>query len=445
MSVNSNALKNEESVYSDLLRVLESKIRSDRKAQLQIDRYLAQHGIEYGTLNELLIHNEKIEDLNEEELCLLAMATSEVLEDEDEFNYKKYFSSEVIKAAKGYTRNNHYEFSYPYTLGSVLRGSDTLYFTFISARQLKTLWDNGVITYNIEVQRLPKEKKRRDGSTFLQPDIKPKSVKSISQLMQSGRYRSNSLILNILMDGNDEIEYDDGELIIHEGTTINIIDGAHRLEAACKTVENDSEFDEMLPVLIYHLPLVEAQDTLSQVNTFNPFDKTLVKFFGNKKVSEQIVKELMSIPELNGRIRIKTTIPKNSNYLTNFSILADSIDKAFQPENTKDRFRVVGILKRFFGYLISAFPEFNEDLIRTREVSWINHHNTFYGYVFLAKKLVDKYGEEFPVTKIEETIRSIDFSKQDGLPYNDIISPQGKVNSNSIKKSIAEFFEEIEV
>jgi hypothetical protein len=321
-----------------------------------------------------------------------------------------------------------------------------MYSTFLPVHEIKKLWENGAITYNMDVQRLPKEKKRRDGTTYKIPDIKTSSVNTNFQLMSSGRYKSNSLILNILMDGNDEVEYEDGDLVIHEGTTVNIIDGAHRLEAAVKIAEQDPESEEMLPVLIYHLPLTEAQDALSQINTFNPFDKTLVKYYGNKKISDQIVKEIMSIPELSGRVRIKTAIPKNSKYLTNFAILSESIDKSFEPQNTKDRFEVASVLKKFFGYLISAFPkEFTEDLNKVRENSWINHHNTFYGYVFLAKKIYEKYGEDFPVSKITEAINGIDFRKEDGLPYNDIISPQGKVNANTIKKNIGEFFEGIEV
>lgn len=432
-------------VSDALLSVLNTHVLKNKKRQMYIDSFLANHGIEHGTLNAILVHNELIQELPKEELCLLAIAVTEAIEDEEVFSYKDFFNKDEIKSAKAYNKHDLPKFQYPISLYGVLKGSDTLYLTFISAKQLKFLWDNAAITYNTAVQRLPKERKRRDGTTYFQPDIKPKSVNEISHLMRSGRYKSNSLILNILMDGNDEIEYEDGVLTIHEGTTVNIIDGAHRLEAVCKTIESDPDFDEMLPILIYHLPLKEAQDALSQINTFNPFDKTLVKYFGDRKISEQIVKELMNIPELSGRISVKTVVPKSSKYLTNFSILSEAVDEAFAPQNTRDRFKVVAVLKRFFGYLVSTYSEFNEKLVETREVSWINHHNTFYGYVFLAKKLVDKYGEEFPVVKIEEAINSIDFRKQEGLAYNDIISLQGKVNSNKIKKDIAAFFERIEV
>lgn len=429
----------------EILTALRLHVQSYRSRQVKINDLLAKHGIPYGTLNEILIQNEKIEELPQEELILLADAMTLAIDDVETFNSLDFFSSEEIKSARRYKRKNESALQYPYQIHGVLKGSDILYNTFISAKQLKLLWDNGAITYNIEVQRLPKERKRRDGTTYFVPDIKPKSVQDIMNLMMSGRYRSNSLILNILMDGHDEVEYDNGTLTVHEGTNVNIIDGAHRLEAACKSVESDPEFDEMIPVLIYHLPLQEAQNTLSQINTFNPFDKTLVKYYGDKKISDQVVKELMSIAELKGRIRLKTSIPKSSNYLTNFSILADAVDAAFAPQSTRDRFKAVSILKRFFGYLVSAYSEFNDDLIQSREISWINHHNTFYGYVFLAKKLADKYGDDFPVEKIEEIINNIDFGKQEGLPFNDIISPQGKVNSNKIKKDIGKFFEELEV
>lgn len=428
-----------------LLKTFE-EIKHDKKTIMEVDNVLNnEHGFIPGTTNEAILSPQILESWSSEELIVLTQALYEITKSE-EIAPKKFFSNKEIKGAQDYKKVYEEELIYPFTLTGVLKGSDILYSTFISYSELKRLWENGAITYNMKIQRLPKEKKNKDGSVSLKPDIKPKSVKSIADLMVRRKYKSNSLILNILVDGNDNIEYEDGELIVGEGTVVNIIDGAHRLEGAISALEADPDSDDVLPVVIYHLPLEEAQDCLSQVNTFNAFDKTLVKFYGNKKISDQIVKDLMSIPELINRVRIKTTITKKSEYLTNFAVLTESIDEVFQPETTKDRYDVANALKKFFGYLISAYEdEFVKDLINHREHSWMTHHNTFAGYVVLCKKLVDKYGADYDTKHITDMIDKIDFRKQEGLEYNDIIAPQGKVNSNKIKKDIRDFFEKLEV
>lgn len=428
-----------------LLKTFE-EIKNDKKQVLEVDNILnSEHGFMPGTTNEAILNPQILESWTPEELIVLTQALYEVTKSE-QIVPKEFFSAKEIKRAKEFKKVYEEDFSYPFTFTGVLKGSDIIYSTFIPYSELKRLWENGAITYNIKVQRLPKEKKNKDGSVTLKPDIKPKSVKSIAELMVRRKYKSNSLILNILVDGNDNIEYEEGELIIGEGTVVNIIDGAHRLEGAIKALEADPDCEDVLPVVIYHLPLEEAQDCLSQVNTYNTFDKTLIKYYGNKKISDQIVKDLMSIPELINRVRIKTTITKKSEYLTNFAVLTESIDEVFQPETTKDRYDVANALKKFFGYLISAYEnEFVNDIVNHREHSWMTHHNTFAGYVVLCKKLVEKYGVDYDAKLITETIEKIDFRKQEGLEYNDIIAPQGKVNSNKIKKDIRDFFEKLEV
>jgi hypothetical protein len=309
-----------------------------------------------------------------------------------------------------------------------------------------TLWNAQALTYNFQTQRMSKKKKKKDGTVTEKADIKIKSVNKITELMLNGKYKSNALLFNILADGNDDVEYDDGELIINEGTNLNLIDGAHRVTAMANALEKDPTFNRNLIVVITHLPLTEAQNMLAQVNTTNRFDKTLTKYYGVDKISAQVTRDLMTIPELKNRVSIQTTMVKSFNYLTNFSVLSEAIESVFTPISTKERYEVAETLKKFFGYLIGYYEnDFVKNLNESRKTSWLCHHNSFVGYVVLAKRLEDKYGKDYPVGKITETIDSIDFSKQEGLPYNDVIAPQGKVNSNQIKRNIKAFFEQIEI
>lgn len=430
----------ENSVINHIETALQ-EIKHEQKQIETIDDILAKHKIPRGTLIELMLHPEKLNELPNEELVILSSAIHQVT-GYHELNPEEHFSKREIDKSKRYKRKNG-EFEYPYTFNGVLKSSDTEYVAIVSYSEVKMLWDNQFLTYNLQSQRLPKRKFKKDGTVQLKEDVNLKSVKKITELMLSGEYKSNALLFNILVDGNDHVEYDEGDLTVYEGTTVNLIDGMHRVQAAINALDINPELEGNFPVIIRHLPLTEAQNLLSQVNTVNPFDKTLTKFYGNEKLSAKIARDVMNIPELRDRISIKTTISKKSNDLTNFSILSETIEEVFEPQTTKDRFDIVDVLKKFFGYLIGYFEdEFVTKFHETREKSWINHHNTFVGYIVIAKKLYDKYGKDYPVDKIAEIVNSINFDKQEGLPYHQVISPQGKVNSNQIKKNIRKFFEE---
>lgn len=436
-------LQTKDDLLQDLKTIFD-ELREDKKLQLEIDDKLAEHNFRRGTLAEIMINPELINEFDTVEAAAFVNSIYKVTK-RYEVDPKRFFSANVINKAEKYTRNK-VEFEYPYTFQRVIKASDTEYVTVMSAKEIAAWWNNEALTYNFQTQRLSKKKLTKDGQVIEKPDVKAKSVKAITELMLSGRYKSNALLFNILVDGNDHIEYEDGELTIYEGTTVNLIDGMHRVQAILNVLEQDPDYDRNFIVVITHLPLAEAQDLLSQVNTTNRFDATLAKYYGANKLGEQITKDLMNIPELRGRVSIKTTLDKKLNYLTNFAVLSEAIEDVFQPQTTKDRYDVLEVLKKFFGYLINAYEhEFVTHVNEVRQKSWINHHNTFVGYVTLAKKLYDKYGMEFPVNKITQAVDSIDFTKKEGLPYNDIISPQGKVNSNVIKRNIKEFFEKIDV
>jgi hypothetical protein len=421
------------------------EIKEDKKLQKQIDDLLSsQHNIPRGTLNEAIINIDSIDTFESVELAAFVSTLNQIL-NRAEIKPSNYFSATDLKKAAKYKKNRN-EFEYPYTIYGVLKASDTEYVAVFSAKEIALLWNSGALTYNFQTQRLSKKRKKADGTVTEKPDVKIASVKKITQLMLKGEYKSNSLLFNILVDGDDNIEYDDGELTIHEGTNINLIDGMHRVQAMLNAIEQDPDYDYNFVVVIRHLPLTEAQSLLSQVNTTNRFDKTHAKYLGSESISSQIAKELMKIPELKDRVSIKTMPDKKLNQLTNFAILSESIELSFDPATNKDRYDTIDVLKKFFGYLINHYEKyFVTEVNETSDISWINHHNTFTGYVALAKKLYDKYGKDFPVDAIVKAIDSVDFAKKEGLPYNDVIAPQGKVGSDRIKRDIREFFENIEV
>lgn len=428
-------------VYEVLPEVLTS-LNYNKEQLREISELLYQkHGISNATLAELVVNPDKITTVDEEQLTAIVLGIYEVTKNEKIEPEMFYNQKEIGKAMK-YKFKDDSKISLPYTFEGVIgapTGRD--FVTILSYREIANLWNNEILTYNFAVQRLSKKKVNAKGEIKESADINKKSVQTITKLMKENRYKADTLLFNILVDGNDNIEYSDGELTIGEGTTVNLIDGAHRVQAIISVLEEEPDFEGYINVAIKHYPLSESQRLIGQINTVNRFDKTLIKKFKADTLGDQIANDLELIPELRNRIAPKTALDKKIVYYTNYAVLSESIDTIFEPKTTKDRYDYLDVLKKFFGYLISNYQDKFKNRNTLLKTDWFVHHNMFVLFIVLAKKLYDKYGKDFPVSEIVRVIDSINFSKEES-ELNTILTSQGKVNSNQVKRQIRKFAEE---
>lgn len=425
------------SIYETLSEIL-LDIAKYRDQQRSIEDYLVEnHKMIRGTFIELVTQPEKIENLSEEVLVVISNAIAQVTDDQ-RLNLSGYFSQKEIKNVKKFEFEEPKQVKLPYTISGVLRVTSEDFLTAMSYKDIADLWINKILTYNFQTQRLSKKKINAKGVITEKADVKTKSVKSIKKLMLEGKYNPSTLLFNVLVDGKSSISFEDGDLTINEGSTVNIIDGMHRLMAIVEIIEESPDFEGYMNIDLKHYPIEKAQKLLAITNTVNRFDKTLVKYYGGEEFSQEVTKYLMTLPVLQNRIEIKTAIDKKIT-ITNFAILSESIQASFAPETTKDKYDAQDVLKRFYEYLI---PSFEDELVKNRiknlEVSWLSHHNMHVGFIAIAKKLYDKYGKEFPVDKIVEVINGINFDRETS-ELTEIMGGQGKTNSNKVKQQIREY------
>lgn len=437
--------EDKEEIFLDSLKVVFTDIARDRAKQIEINNLLSEkHNIMRGTINEMLINQEKFEMLPDVEQCAILSVVFQVTND-DRINPKNYFEQKLITKSSKFKKT--YEgVSFPYTLkGRVLASSDQDYLCQMSYKEIKALWDNKLLGYNFELQRKPKEKVNAEGKIIKVPKVTQKSVKEITQLMKDGKFRSNTIVFNLLMDGRDQVLYDeeDGQLTIVSGE-LDIIDGFHRLSAILNVLEDDPEHDAYMDVAIKHLSFEDARFYLGQINKMSKFDKTFVRSLMNTELSDKIVADLEKKSSLKGRITTDTTVSKRKTYLTNFAIMSESIKEIFDPQNNKDRIDVTEVLTNFFDYLIDYYEDIFsanlEKLTQAREKTLMNYHNTFVGLIVIAKALYDKYGKDIPSSEIVRVIDSIDFSREG--EYGQLFITSSKQNSKQVKRNIRKFFEE---
>ncbi|MEK3917230.1 DNA sulfur modification protein DndB [Paenibacillus sp. FSL H7-0331] len=395
------------------------------------------------TFNEILVNNEKLEQFEKQGLIALSVILHKVTGLEI-INPTSFFSQKDINKALKYRFEDEDAISFPYAFEGVLRTSDKEYITVMSYKDIAKLWLSKILTYNFETQRASKKKINAKGEIKRTPTIIQKSVKNIVKLMKEGKFLPSTLVINILKDGTDSVEYENGDLIIDEGTKLNLIDGMHRMQGILAVLEELPDFEGSMEVSIRHYTLNEARYLIGLLNTVNRFDKNLVRFNTDDTFGGLIVKDLIQIKELKDRVETESTaVKKTLNMLTNYSVLSDSINITFNPETTKDQYDITDFLKKFYGYLIASYPDdFTKKMAESRKVSWINHHNMFVGWTVIAKGLFDKYGKDFPVDEITRIVDSLDLQKGTGSAIDKIMIEQGNRNSNQSKALIRKFFEE---
>lgn len=437
----------------DIVEVLTdvfSDIVQNKEILKAIEEHLAsKHKMIMGTFDQVMNDKEKLNFLSQDELICIINAIHTVTMDERINPNLFYSEKEVQKGLKYKYKTQETEIEYPYVIEGVLRSSHNEFLTVISYQELKKMWKDGsggLLTYNYETQRAPKKKLMAKGNIKKTPTVIKKSVSNIAKLMLEGKFLKSTLTFNILADGTDNIEYDDGELIIGEGTKVNILDGMHRITGMALAMEENPELEGSFEVSIRNYDLNTARYHIGLLNTVNRFDKNLVRFNTDDSFGGLVAKNLIQIPELRDRVETdKTTVSKTLNMITNYSILADSINITFKPESTKEMYEISDFMKKFYGYFISSYPEdFKTDMKKRRSISWFNHHNMHCGFIVLAKMIYDKYNGslDFPISLITQGIEKIDYVKGSGNKLDKIMLEQGNRNSNQSKELIRKFFHE---
>ncbi|ALS22205.1 DNA sulfur modification protein DndB [Paenibacillus naphthalenovorans] len=429
------------------------EISKDRKAMTEIDDLLfTVYKFPIGFFQELVVNPEKLDELEEVELIVLLIAINKVINLEMYSPYN-YFSENKVKKSLKYRYSKQEEpLNFPLIYEDITAGSDVDCITYLSYQEIKRhveqLW-----TYNFATQRLPVETVKKNGEITKKPKLFKNSVKEIAQLISEGRFKPDApIVINVMRNGEDEfyIDKDNHRLIIEKATEQNIVDGFHRISGVLAALEKDPDLEGYLYVTFRNYTLEEASEFLGQHNSFNVYDRTHVRFLKALELPDKIVKDIESKSDLRGRIAYKTAVERKKNKITNFAVLSNAIRDTFNPQTGKDRIEVTYVLARFFDYLLGSYPEAfigTKNVEETWKKSWINHHNTFVLYVTLAYGLYKHFGKDFPLDEITKIVDSIDFTKENGHQFNDLLTDggtaQGKINSDQTKRKIRQFGEKI--
>lgn len=215
---------------------------------------------------------------------------------------------------------------------------EEVYMTILDGRQLVEYWDDGIITYNPEIQRGVKIT-IKDNQEVEEPVFSKANVKKIYKSMVEGNFFEDMITLNVLKNEESNVsdmffdESSDTNAITVCGD-VNIADGQHRIRALKMLQESnergitDIPLDSFaFPVKITHYDIKKAQQQFHQFSQGLKISTSRSEYFNDANYANKIVRELMRNSELAGRVEIvKSSIVKTEKkHVVTFATLVTAI------------------------------------------------------------------------------------------------------------------------
>ncbi len=388
----------------------------------KLSEKMASHGYSKGEIIEFVYDNGNQKKLGSIDSILIAKYLVDAGFTKGEINPTEYYTTQEINTALQHFEDKETGIKLPLTLDNVLQVGYGEYLTTIHISLLFKLYESGLIVYNFETQRDAKLKKSNNGSVIKVANVNKKSVEEITDLIVKGTYIPDALTLNLLAGtGNDgeELTYSPkkNELTIHEGASIDILDGFHRLNAIREAYKLNPDLDIVFPLQVKNYDARKARQFVGQTNTVNVMPKQYVQQLKMDTHEDFVVTELMARSELKDRVSQRGTLStKTGRHVTSLKKLTDAIAAVFNINSKREAMRLISKLTVYFDELIGLYIDENieyEDSIFSIEDSMLEimkHAKEFVesdedNIQFDTENILLSEGEEKNLGTIERKLR----------------------------------------
>ena len=342
-----------------------------------------------------------------------------------EFDIREYFTKLEYSQWINYKEESEPEELYPLVFEDMQQLANRMWQGKMTAQRIAKLDDKNILLYNFKTQRSPKYT-----VAGIKIDLDKKKVKEIRKRILEGRQFPDHIRLNVLRNFQEKIQYNPKtqELIIGEGSIINVVDGQHRKVANSLVVEENPDIDFTWGVIITNYTENEIRDYILQINKQKPIKKEQIKSWDMDRKENLVVSVIADdrISKLARVMKEQLNEVKLNKGLTTRNIIAEAISENYVLDDTTDIRELGNWIVEFTDYLMGLYPEaFITNPYHVKETSVINHKNIFYGYIALSAKLCNnKSWKEITREKME----TIDF---------DINNPQwrGLMNKGKLNKT----------
>lgn len=306
---------------------------------------------------------------------------------------------------------------------NVVKLKENEWSTHLDAETLAKMWIDKKICYIPEMQRGTTLKRINNELKEVAVDSKRK-IAEITKSILGDDYHPDQIALNLLVNGNEELIFDNNELYVKG--VLSVLDGQHRLKSLAsiyinnQLVGKDEYYDLkkiVFPVKVTKNNIDEGQLQFYQYSLTMKINKSTAESFNKKNAVNRIVINLNSDGVLKNKIDTNNTTlnKKDTQHITTFSTMVSAIKDSYgQIDDEKVENELSVFLQSYFKELISIFPE----LINYEERQLSNKYNLIcenfmmYGYIELSQFLFSiRYKSDWK-SKLRK-IKEIDFNKLD--------------------------------
>jgi hypothetical protein len=269
---------------------------------------------------------------------------------------------------------------YPYIFSNMLKVAEGHYTGIISAQDLAVIDKSNDIIYNFNTQRNAKI----DVFGIKRINVNTKKIQEISDNLLSGKQFADEIKINILRNGDDDIDFitsNDivGDLKVNSGE-MNIFDGFHRKTANQLAVIKNPDLQFNWKLTITNFTEQKAQDFMVQINKQTPIKKEYITTLDKNKIENLVVDLIIDNPifELSDKIKNTEQELKYNGY-TKKSLLAMAI-----ADNYSDLLTSKSMAKEISVWIVdflNSIAEFlNTDNLSTNKYM-------FLAYIGLSRRL----------------------------------------------------------
>ena len=277
-----------------------------------------------------------------------------------------YYSQKEISTLKNY-KAKATKFKLPIIIPAIEVDDGRQWVGTINAKTLLEWESLGRIRYNIEKQRVRKQVVRGEDIAY-KLDVKERSVKQISELMDKRDYIPDIITLD-LPEEDDSLNFrydcDKRELIIEQIDHFDISDGFHRLLAMKRSKLKNPGFDYPMELRITFFPIYRTQSFIYQQDQKNKMSVTNSNSMNKNRASNIVVERLNEHGNgcnLSGQI-------KRSGGILEYSALSDLVEyywfKGYSGKeyNNKDIAEAMAEVRTMINTFVDTNPEYYEMFI----------------------------------------------------------------------------------
>lgn len=361
-----------------------------------VDKDLVKLGIKVG--NSIFQKKIPLESLD---LKIVGVLTSvfynNIEENKEIINPSKWFTDLELKEIEKFHAEEPKKGGYPIKFEKVVKVHEDFYSCYLTAQEVKNLYDKHLVKYNSETQRNMKVLETKDGIVET-ISLNRNSVNEIKTVIKSGDFITNNITLNLLQDGNDDLGYNEktGTLIIKSGE-LNILDGFHRSVSMIEAVAEDHDLIYITGVNITNFNVEKARKYIVQEDKKNKISEEYIKTI-SESLENLIVKTIneSNKSDLKNKITHNDILIKNNKAIINFNLLANAIKEVYNVKTRRDALKLT-------DWLINGL---NEVLHIVKDEPNLIQSNMFAVYIDMIKRVQGKSKWENELNDLINSINS---------------------------------------